>query len=520
MSKDYPLRYQATILIEAKTPLAVGSGDKDLLLDNPIIRDAFDLPYIPATGLAGVLRHAFKDFGTKDEETINCLFGYQEEKSETGKGSRLILSSAHLFAGKNKVADGLENAQELQEELQKTLLFLQRDHARINHKGVADKEGYGKFESQLLARGTRFVFEMELWGNQADQTHWETLLRLLAHPFFRIGGGTRKGFGELEVNTCWHRTLDLREQEDLAKYLAKTTQITLPVLDGYSKFEYSDKDKQASNFVHYQLEINPRDFFLFDGQFDIAVFEDKTLMNDVKNQKIKLPDMTPKTEQCVTWDSNDNPQLSEYKWLIPATSVKGAIAHRVAFYYNKAAGNYAQPKTKIIAEMENYLQNTPPPTTPEEAKDQKDQINKYLAMLNGDFEKFVGIENAAVLALFGREAAEDKETKEQLGRRGKVIISDVYVPKAKTEKVLNHVKIDRFTGGAIDTALFSEKVAHTKEKFVLDIFVEASALEDEKIKEAFKQTLKDLVNEQLPLGGGVMRGHGMMRGTLKTIKEN
>jgi CRISPR/Cas system CMR subunit Cmr4 (Cas7 group RAMP superfamily) len=504
-----PLRYQATIVVEAKTPLVIGSGDKDLLLDNPIIRDAFELPYIPATSLAGVLRHTL----ALDEKTINSLFGYQEKQNEEGAGSRLIFSSAHLLAADNKVADGLEMATELQKNIQSWLLFPHRDHARINHKGVADKQGHGKFESELLMRGVRFVFDIELWGDEHDEENWLKILAAFAHPLFRIGAGTRKGFGALHIVEIWHKTFDLREKADLDAYLAKTTQIQIPsAAVGFAKFTQSAADFEG--FIHYKLTLKPRDFFLFDGQFDLS-----------RPPATKSADMTPKTEQILTWQDGKTPTLSDYKWLIPATSIKGAIAHRVAFHYNKNINHYAQNESSdFIAEIQNYLaQLNTANLSQEKIAEAQQKIAYYLAQLDNDttLEEYVGEKNKAVETLFGK-AAKENEHKENEGQRGRVIFSDIYLDKSSREdKFLNHVKIDRYTGGAIDTALFTEKVAHTPENFTLDIYVEKAAFqasEDRDIKTAFETTLRELCNEQLPLGGGVMRGHGMMRGDLKIIE--
>lgn len=510
--KEIPLRYQATIVLEAKTPLVIGSGDKDLLLDNPIIRDAFDLPYIPATSLAGVLRHnlqhIFLPDGDKENPIIQSLFGFQDDKNDDGAGSRLIFSSAHLLGADRKVADGLAMANKMETDIKNWLIFPTRDHVRINHKGVADKDGHGKYESELLMRGVRFVFDLELWGNEADAKDWQAVLAAFSSPLFRIGAGTRKGFGQLEVLEIWQKTFDLRNTADFNDYLANTTQIELPTAkDGFKKLDKISA--QSDKFIHYQLTLEARDFFLFDGQFDPEESQKANKANK------KPTDMVQKSEQILTWP-NDTPTLSKYKWLIPATSVKGAIAHRTAFNYNKSTRNFAKAEsTDLLHEIQKYIsQLNTAGLSEEETKNAKAQIAKYLDKLeNYDAENLnVAEKNDAVSALFGR-AAKEVDGK-NAGQRGRVIFSDVYLDKPENTKVLNHVKIDRYTGGAMDTALFTEQVAATKEKFCLDIYVEKHAFEgDNNIQIALEQTLDELCREQLALGGGVMRGHGMMSGS-------
>ena len=52
----YKFRHLARVIIEAKTPIAVGSGEKDVITDALVATDVNGLPYIPGTALAGVVR--------------------------------------------------------------------------------------------------------------------------------------------------------------------------------------------------------------------------------------------------------------------------------------------------------------------------------------------------------------------------------------------------------------------------------------------------------------------------------
>ena len=81
--------------------------------------------------------------------------------------------------------------------------------------------------------------------------------------------------------------------------------------------------------------------------------------------------------------------------------------------------------------------------------------------------------------------------------------------------MLNHVSIDRFTGGTIDGALYSEEVLYAKEENIsLSLLVNKTALQEPGVEEALVCTLKDLCSSMLPLGGGVNRGHGCFEGKL------
>lgn len=451
---DLTYRYCANILVEAKTPLKVGTGEKGVTVDELAVTDANGLPMIPGTSICGVLRHDF------EEKEAESLFGFQNKN--TGEGSRLIFSDARFVGVEGKIIDGLKAVDFSNEFYSKFTKMALRDHCKINHRGVADKKHNGKFDSQVVYKGCRFIFDIEFLGNENDFDSWKALLEKLNSPLFRIGGGTRKGFGELEIKAVDEKICNLNKPEDLKWYLEKSSKLTIP----QTSFN-SEKDADKEKTVKYHLNLQPDDFFMFSSGYGD---------NEV--------DAVAKKEIVVEWD-NGKPKFSEEKMLIPATSVKGAISHRTAFYYNKSIGNYA------------------------------DGLSKE------ELEELVGENNVAVAALFG--FAKDSDKSEKHGARGKVLFSDLYIDKNKaSEKIFNHVAIDRFTGGAIDGALFDEKVAHTTEKIELNIVVENSAFpkDDTKIKEAFEAALKDITTGMLPLGGSTMRGHGCFNGKLlKDEKE-
>ena len=45
----YSTRYVSRIVLEAETPFAIGSGEKDLLTDALVAKDVNGLPYLPGT---------------------------------------------------------------------------------------------------------------------------------------------------------------------------------------------------------------------------------------------------------------------------------------------------------------------------------------------------------------------------------------------------------------------------------------------------------------------------------------
>ncbi len=484
----YNFRYIARIVIEAETPIAIGSGNNNISLDRPVTKDANGIPYIPGTSLAGVLRHAIyanvEDKGKNKDiiKNLNDIFGFQDDKhQENSLGSRLILSSARLMGKERKVFDGLLLISMNEDNYKFISNYRElpvREHARLSHKGVADVEHKGKFDEEVLYKGSRFIFEMEMKGTDKSEVEdneiWGQLLNVFCHPDFRIGGGSNRGFGQIRIVGINHIELDLSDSAQQNTYLSHSSNLN-------SKFDGKPYriNKTLSNYTHYQLDMIPEDFYLFSSGL-----------------KSDDADMNPVMEQIIKWDKNDNPAFSEELVLIPGTSIKGAISHRVAYHYNKLTGNFAD---KLA----------------EEGKSLSD---------------YVGENNEAVKALFG--TASDYSSQNP-GQKGVVRFSDIYQEDVQYKK-LDHVAIDRFTGGPIDGALFNENVVQNitdeNNQFILDFWVQPdfmdkyksgnSGLEkDDFILTAFEKTLTDICSESLSLGGGTMRGNGIFSGTLKIEKN-
>ena len=171
---DY--RFIAKIIIEAETPLYIGTGKKGLTMDSLVAKDANLLPYIPGTGLCGVLRHSFNAI---DGTLTSDIFGFAKESE--GQGSRLKVSAAHLIGEDGEtVIEGLKDIDYKEGFYSYFNRLPERDHVRINHKGAGDNENHGKFEEELVHKGTRFAFELELIGNEEDAENWYSILKILA----------------------------------------------------------------------------------------------------------------------------------------------------------------------------------------------------------------------------------------------------------------------------------------------------------------------------------------------------
>lgn len=475
----YTHRFLARLVIKAETPLAVSSGDKDFISDKLIARDVNGLPYIPGTAIAGVIRHAI------GEEKAKLFFGCsaEDDEKELGRGSEIIFSAAHIVDKNKKVVEGLLQDDEKSDYLKFFDELPVRQHVAIDKKGANKK--HGKFDEEVVYKGTHFCFEIEMLSDGNNCADFDSVLNELISDTFRIGSGTRKGFGQVSIVACKKVTLDLKVDSDRKAYLKKTS--SLNDGDFWEGKEDATLTKTEKDRIKYELLLEPENFYLFGSGFG----DDDA-------------DMTPVSEVSIIWNykKGQEPEFQNRYILIPATSIKGAISHRLAFHYNKLKGYTI-----------------------------KNMNGSYEADQNAK----VGVENNAVRELFGFTIENTNESK-----RGRMILSDLieygYKDDSKHLKLLNHVAIDRFTGGAMDGALFSEKTVYGKgQQYKLEILIDKKAfsvaLKDRKgndrpkedidkeskdkeiIKQAFELTLDDLKTGMLPLGGGVNRGNGCFLGS-------
>ncbi len=473
---EYTYRFFARFVVEAVTPLAIGNGEKSFLTDSLVALDANGLPYIPGTSLAGVVRHAIGESKAKE------FFGIHES-GEKGirHGSEIIFSDGRMIGKDGNVVDGLVSVDFSDKEFYEYFQTLPvRQHVRINHRGVS-ADG-GKFDEQVVFKGTRFCFEIEMLSSDNGQKdNFNLVIEALKNESFRIGSGTRNGFGEIKTCSLKIAELDLKKKKDLQDYLDKTS-----CLNDANWPRWEDRQCEScldNQYDRYELWLKPDDFFLFGS----GVGDDEA-------------DMTPVRVNFIDWKEN-KPRFETEAVLIPGSSVKGALAHRVAFYYNikHIKNKYSE------GELENITNGCSDGRT-----------ENFYKLSDNELENLSGNNNRAVQELFGYIQKNDSERK-MVQQPGNVMISDVILEKRGQEKLLNHVAIDRFTGGTIDGALFTEKVIYDnmpEPDYLIRIFVRRKEY-SEGVVEALEKALEDICTGMLPLGGGVNRGNGCFRGYFK-----
>ena len=339
--------------------------------------------------------------------------------------------------------EGIISAAQLSAYLVRLQQLQQRDHCAISHLGTA--RDTGKFDRTVLISGVRFICEFSIIAETKEQAENEAnaITALWNSPKFRLGGGTRNGFGKIKLRSIHGKEYDLANENDRTAFLNRSASLACDP----GEPELSITESAENDAISWKCTLTPETFWMVSsgsGNKDINIW--------------------PKYETRIDWNS-DTPEFVESP-LLPATSIKGALAHRTAYHYNKLKGIFA------------------------------DQIDLE------DFDK----PNPAVLSLFGHAKGANQQ-----GATGRVIISDIYAENWITQ-YMNHVKIDRFTGGALDGALFTEQVFYGGDlQLEIALLPAAEAEDDPDIRKAFEMAVNDIFDGNLPLGGGTMRGHGTMK---------
>ncbi|MGV6817457.1 MAG: RAMP superfamily CRISPR-associated protein [Thiotrichales bacterium] len=453
----------ARFVLEAETALSISTGNYDGVFDTSLVRDANGLPAIPGSALAGVLRHLWIDsYGEDDTETANAMFGFQSRKE--GSASPLTVSWGALLDENGEPAEGLligdKSSRLTKCELYQAVIDqadnpVLRDRVKITHRGAARKNA--KFDRSILPAGHRFAAEIKLWTAKDDNgENWNKLLSLLQHPIFRLGGGTRSGLGRMKLVSLYRGEFDLTSAADIARF--RKLKPGLNDIKGLEAF--TPAQPQSDAFMFGTLKIQAQGPWRI-GQGSESVLEDNK----------KPADLLPKTEERISWSGTQGKRQPRLL-VLPASSLKGALAHRLSFHVRCLTGQWNTPETEL-------------------SDDRPVEVDTLLGTLKA--------ENGT-------------------GHAGRLFIDDTW-QQVNTDQVtrMMHNVIDRFTGGVRNRMLFDEECL-LDGNFEIPVVLDTSNLSEEAIpiiRKALKATLDDSCSGRLALGSRTSTGNGVFKGTLE-----
>lgn len=555
------------VSIEAISPLSPATGETGLH-DVVLNRDANGLPEIAGASIQGVLRHLYsRRFGEEKEQE---LFGHGDEGEEEGAGAQSgagklpevkeKVRTGRLFFGFAKVHD--KNNRAVSSPLAATPLLdttdddilgrlgeeapLVRDHVRLAHTHAVD--GRGKFDRVAVPAGTRFSFEMSMWGAagevEPDRLRLEELLSLMQHPAFRLGGATRRGYGGVKVIAARHRAIDV-SKADLAalRCLRQQAPSTLDAED----FEDLRLEQQPEP-VTISVDLTPVGFWRV-GATGLATRTGSTglkaqnsiVANRLPGRRAKDVDAAPIREPRIDWSgdvatweqpralraSDDASASTDVRWpkdaretlVVPASAIKGPLAHRAVFHWNRLL----RPKPVTVDDLANdaraALAEKDPQKREEDLTDVRRKVEKCAQR------------SAALVALLGTEKdkANEAEGRGEKGAASRVLVDDIQVEVGEDEiGVLDHNSIDRFTGGVRNSILYSEEVVFLRPQQKLMVRIRIlpepklrhgaeqpmSTADRALARRALVEALRDLCEGRLALGAKSM---GFCTGPRPTI---
>lgn len=486
----FPIRYFARIVVEAETPICIGGNETDIELDSPVEKDFNGLPYIPGTAITGYLSQKLRNKIPSDQ--YFQMFGGQ--KNNKSYGSEFITSNAYLVDQDENVIQKPFPIPINNDFLRKFLFLPVRQHVKINHRGTGTK--MGKYDREIVYKGARFKFEIEVQTKEINDTLWESVLSSFYDDDFYIGAGTTNNFGKLGVVTIHQNKFNVTDDD----YQNITVDLNseIPVLT-----EHIKPITTNNSYITQTLNLSCDNCFFHFG----AGFGDE-MVDDINY-----------SERVIETNISGKREFTEAKYVIPGSSIKGAISHRVAFEWNKIKENTVEKiinsntentKTKIFENLNDFKDMILTANDIETIQEKINKINAYKKsvseievtdVLDDLFDEYAGENNAAVAEVFGTAKDENKN-----GKIGNLIIEDVYLPGDLANFIFDHNKNDRYSGGTIDTALFNEKViSHSEIPLKIKTNIDLSP----EIRAILDSVFEQIKTGQLQLGGKTTKGFGI-----------
>ena len=467
---------QITGDIKVTSPLLIGDGEKNNeAIDALVLRNRNDQPYIPATSLAGVLRHQIVNYRATDEKTNevlrNIIFGSLDQgaTTKTGDHQSILRVCDVLLTGAKENTD---------------VSIVTRDGVRLEHYRRVAKDGH-KFDYEAIEKGARGSVEMEcvirqghlevlrkeqkgLDDESALQMIREAIYMVvnILHTGISVGRYTTKGFGQIQSDNMKAHVYQLKTMDSVSKWLMR------------------DGKAPNGDTVHPGVAVTPT---------MKNVFTMKVWANIDSSLIVRTASMDSEIDSTMLMSGDD--------YVIPGSSIKGVLRHH---------SQYILEKMKVWKDWAKPLKDK---------EDKEGGVNRFVHLFGGMMDKPEKDET--------EEQNQEENQEENIidGVRvdfskiykSRVSVSEAYIKISDSIRKMKQIRnrIDRFTGGTIDSALFdSEPIwqveKDSKEGLVsFEIKVDNCAEEEAGLMFVL---LRDLWIGKLTFGGEASIGRGRLHG--------
>lgn len=412
----YSQVYKYIIRAECQQPLHVGSAMGSQYDAEVLTHPIDDRPFIQATSLAGVFRDYYTQVCGKDsaQELFGKAVGDENESSKS----------------KIQFTDGIFDKDTIQIELRSRIkINNETGTVQNNVTKESEKNSGQKFEMEYIGAGAKLEFTVYLYDvrKEFEKQFYECLAGIQSGNI-QVGGQKSNGCGCLKLNQVLYKKFNLKKDTDRNQWFDEDDLKN----DEYEMLDLKKDLPKPEKKDAYDIHVSAKT----DGEL-----------------LIKAMAVLSEDSEADTPDAK-NMQNAEKEYIIPATSLKGALRNRM----------------ELIASYKN-------------------------------------IDKKIIDQIFGKASSDVEE-----GNVGNICFYDTVVGKKEendANKLRIRIHIDKFTGGVMNGALFSEQCVAGDVEFHIRI------LDREKQEQTAKQTcalvalaLRDMANGQVTLGSGYSIGRG------------
>ncbi|RIK82027.1 hypothetical protein DCC62_00910 [candidate division KSB1 bacterium] len=461
-------RWVITGKLELKTPAHFGNGEQSDLTDMPLIMDEVDdkRPLLLGTSIAGALRNYLREIERGDGVPLPSRENAAEQKAERR------LATTLLFGGYRGDDEGIQSPLIVHDALGRISGLELRDGVAIDAKTrtAADEK---KFDIELLAAGSSFDLHFELLigepkeGEHAKLSfneHRTQLLQALATALqglqdghITLGARKRRGYGECTAHSWEVQRYNLTTGEGLLAWLTSERDETWKewqAAPAKVKSTIIEALQEIDATISKPTEEDHRQRATLTATFAL---DGSLLIRSGFGES----DTGPDTVHLHSWRVDQRKAVP----ILPGTSWAGVLRHRA----NQIVRTLANKNEKAQKQALDFVNRIFGP-----AEIKRNDRHTWASRLSVKEKEITGHHSL----------------------------------------VQTRVKIDRFTGGAFESALFSEEPLFGKEntEVTLELTLRPPYPRNQEQEKAevglLLLLLKDLWTGDLPVGGesGVGRG--------------
>lgn len=522
------------LMLTTKSPFSVCSG-MDEFSDKDIIKRG-DEPFIPGSTLAGVFRNYIKTNGLDssdmsideiDKEFFGYIYRGGSKEEHKAKQSEIIFGDAVLaeLEYRNFSENNTEgkystiNTENPNKKSEPRFVISFRDGVKLDDRKTAIDTG--KYNYEIIEKGAKFEAIIEYCGEKADT--FKELIKQIAIAInsgdLRIGSKTSRGLGYMEAEYYTKSFIKGKcKAEDWLKF------------DPYCSSEWKDgnytsRDDLGSNDIYgieAKIEI-PDTIMIRDYNVDPNII--------VENNSQQSSESDSNSKQRIDCKNNSEknkvksyPNIEKFDYgqlclddetpVIPGTTWAGAFRHRAKIILEEIL--YSMGSNDIGVNVNNDKDNV--------RRKINEKVNRILSIAFGPCENTQNAQSNNLqsnnIQNNSTNNISDNKTEVDGSKNGKnkkqYCKSNLSFFESEIENFtimpITRTKIDRFTGGSMHGALFTENVCCGGET-KLKIGINRKCDEKKAVLGLVFLFLDELNDGLLAVGGETAVGRGLMKVT-------